>query len=111
MYDYYLGGKDNVAIDRETAEAALKNWPSGPIAARGNRGFLARPVGYLADEVRRRPATPLTGRIYRSVPVPYIVIDGGGWPPVLTDFAVEGRVRCRTTFLLSTPRASRTSLA
>ena len=35
----------------------------------------------------------------------------GGRPPVLTDFAAEGRVRCRTTFLLSTPRASRTSLA
>jgi hypothetical protein len=51
MYDYYLGGKDNFAIDRETAEAALKNWPSGPIAARENRGFLARSVSYLAGEV------------------------------------------------------------
>jgi preprotein translocase subunit SecD len=35
----------------------------------------------------------------------------GGRPPVLTDFAAEGRVRCRTTFLLSMPRASRTSRA
>jgi hypothetical protein len=35
----------------------------------------------------------------------------GGRPPVLSDFAVEGRVRCRTTFLLSMPRASRTSRA
>src|SRR6202035_3660818 len=51
MYDYYLGGKDNFAIDRETADAALKSWPSGPIAARENRGFLARSVGYLAGEV------------------------------------------------------------
>jgi len=51
MYDYYLGGKDNFAVDRETAELALQNWPSGPIAARENRGFLARAVSYLAGEV------------------------------------------------------------
>ncbi|MGH3264356.1 MAG: SAM-dependent methyltransferase, partial [Trebonia sp.] len=51
MYDYYLGGKDNFAIDRETAEAALKSWPTGPIAARENRGFLARAVRYLAGDV------------------------------------------------------------
>lgn len=50
MYDYYLGGKDNFAIDRETAEKALQSWPTGPIAARENRGFLARAVSYLVRE-------------------------------------------------------------
>src|SRR6266576_596146 len=50
MYDYYLGGKDNFAVDRETAEKALKSWPTGPIAARENRGFLARAVSYLVRE-------------------------------------------------------------
>lgn len=38
-------------MDRETAEGALQNWPSGPIAARANRGFLARAVSYLVGEV------------------------------------------------------------
>ena len=50
MYDYYLGGKDNFAVDRETAKKALQSWPSGPIAARENRGFLARAVSYLVRE-------------------------------------------------------------
>ena len=39
VYDYFVGGKDNFAVDRETAKKALKSWPTGPIAARENRGF------------------------------------------------------------------------
>jgi hypothetical protein len=50
MYDYYLGGKDNFAIDRETAERGLRNWPTGRIAARENRKFLGRAVRYLAGD-------------------------------------------------------------
>ena len=50
MYDYYLGGKDNFAVDREIAQKALKSWPTGPVAARENRGFLARAVSYLVRE-------------------------------------------------------------
>ena len=37
MYDYYLGGKDNFAIDRETVEAALKN--AGEFAEQQRPGF------------------------------------------------------------------------
>jgi hypothetical protein len=50
MYDYYLGGKDHFAIDRETAEIAMQSWPAVRIAVRENRKFLARAVRYLADE-------------------------------------------------------------
>jgi SAM-dependent methyltransferase len=50
MYDYYLGGKDNFAIDRETAELALRSWPGGRVAAQQNRKFLARAVEYLVGE-------------------------------------------------------------
>ena len=50
MYDYYLGGKDNFAADRETAERSLKSWPGGRTAARENRAFLGRAVRYLAGE-------------------------------------------------------------
>jgi len=50
MYDYYLGGKDHFAVDRETAEIAARDWPAVRIAVRENRKFLARVVNYLAGE-------------------------------------------------------------
>jgi len=50
IYDYYLGGKDNFAADRETAVKAMKAWPPIRMAARENRAFLGRAVRYLAEE-------------------------------------------------------------
>ena len=50
MYDYLLGGKDNFAIDRETAEAAVRSLPTLRAGVRENRKFLARAVRYLARE-------------------------------------------------------------
>jgi hypothetical protein len=51
MYDYYLGGKNHFAADRETAEKALRGWKSGRTGLRENRKFLGRAVRYLAGEV------------------------------------------------------------
>ncbi|WP_041939577.1 MULTISPECIES: SAM-dependent methyltransferase [Frankia] len=50
MYDYYLGGKDNYAADREAAEQALAVFPHLRTYARQNRAFLHRAVRYLAAE-------------------------------------------------------------
>src|SRR5215831_15087685 len=50
MYDYYLGGKDNFAADRETAQALMKIVPTIRAAARENRAFLGRAVRYLVAE-------------------------------------------------------------
>ena len=50
MYDYYIGGKNHFAADREVADAALSHWPSGRIGLRENRRFLGRAVRYLAEE-------------------------------------------------------------
>jgi hypothetical protein len=50
MYDYYLGGKNHFAADRETAEKGLATWQSGRLAARENRAFLGRAVRFLAAE-------------------------------------------------------------
>jgi hypothetical protein len=50
MYDYYLGGKDNYAADREAAEKALSVAPSGRRTARANRYFLMRAVVQMADQ-------------------------------------------------------------
>jgi SAM-dependent methyltransferase len=49
VYNYFLGGKDNFAIDREAAEASRNVMPEIVDSARGNRKFLARAVGFLRD--------------------------------------------------------------
>jgi hypothetical protein len=50
MYDYYLGGKNHFAADRETAEMGLATWRAGRVAARENRAFLGRAVRFLVAE-------------------------------------------------------------
>jgi hypothetical protein len=50
MYDYYLGGKNHFAADREAADKALSSWPAGRIGLRENRKFLGRAVRYLAED-------------------------------------------------------------
>lgn len=50
MYDYYLGGKDHYAIDREAAEQALGHIPRGREMVTENRRFLHRAVRFLAGE-------------------------------------------------------------
>jgi SAM-dependent methyltransferase len=50
MYDYFLGGKDHFAADRETADALLAKAPGTRTTARENRKFLGRAVRYLVAE-------------------------------------------------------------
>jgi hypothetical protein len=50
MYDYWLGGKDNFAADREAADRQARAIPQLPWLARQNRGFLQRAVDYCARE-------------------------------------------------------------
>jgi len=50
MYDYFIGGKDNFAADRETAEKMLAAVPGARTGARENRAFLGRAVRYLVEE-------------------------------------------------------------
>jgi hypothetical protein len=49
IYDYWLGGKDNFAIDRDAAEHALGLVPEMLDYARGNRQFMARATRFLCD--------------------------------------------------------------
>lgn len=48
MYDFYLGGKDNFAVDREAAQQFLEVFPDVAVAARANREFLVRSVQAMA---------------------------------------------------------------
>ncbi|MEU1017264.1 SAM-dependent methyltransferase [Streptomyces sp. NPDC005898] len=50
MYDYYLGGKDNYAVDRAACEELNKVVPSTRVLAINNRRFLQRAVRWLAQE-------------------------------------------------------------
>jgi hypothetical protein len=50
VYDYWLGGKDNFAADREVGEQTLRAYPDLALAVRGNRAFLGRAVRYLVGE-------------------------------------------------------------
>jgi hypothetical protein len=49
-YDYWLGGKDNFAADRESGDAIAAAFPTIRLAVRENRGFLRRAVAVLAEE-------------------------------------------------------------
>jgi hypothetical protein len=49
MYDFYLGGYHNFAIDRQAAEAVISAYPDFPVAMRANRAFLRRAVKFLAS--------------------------------------------------------------
>ena len=48
VYDYWLGGKDNFAVDREAAEQVIAAYPGILRDVRAQRAFLANAVRYLA---------------------------------------------------------------
>jgi hypothetical protein len=50
-YNYWLGGKDNFAADRESGDAVVALFPSIRTAAVENRYFLRRAVELLAGEL------------------------------------------------------------
>src|SRR6266700_5544443 len=50
VYDYFVGGKDNFAADREFAHKAMELAPKAPLAAQNNREFLRRVVRFLVRE-------------------------------------------------------------
>ena len=50
VYDFWLGGKDNYAADREAAEKVIATAPHVLASVRAQRAFLGRAVRYLVDE-------------------------------------------------------------
>ncbi|MCO6006513.1 SAM-dependent methyltransferase [Actinoallomurus purpureus] len=75
MYDYALGGKDNYAVDRETAERIFTAFPALRELVVANRGFLTRAVRFIADQGVRQfvdlgagiPTSPNVHEIAREV--------------------------------------------
>ena len=50
VYDYFLGGTDNFAADRELARQLVAIFPPIPLAARENKEFLDRVITWAAEE-------------------------------------------------------------
>jgi S-adenosyl methyltransferase len=54
VWNYWLGGKDNFAADREVGEAVRAMLPHVVVTAQADRGFLIRAVRFLAGEAGMR---------------------------------------------------------
>ena len=50
VWNYWLGGKDNFAVDRQVGDQVLQMLPSIVEQARADRAFLGRAVSHLAGE-------------------------------------------------------------
>jgi hypothetical protein len=50
VWNYWLGGKDNYAVDRATGDAVIAVYPQIKVNARESRKFLQRVVTFLAGE-------------------------------------------------------------
>jgi S-adenosyl methyltransferase len=75
MYDYYLGGMDNYAVDRAAAERVLGHAPFIRPTAEGNRDFHHRAVRTVVERGVRQfidigtgiPTSPNTHEVARAV--------------------------------------------
>ena len=54
VYNYWLGGKDNYAADRELAEKFIQADPKAVDGVRSNRAFLGRAVEFLVTQAGLR---------------------------------------------------------
>src|SRR5919199_1434918 len=50
MYDYFIGGFHNFAIDRAAAEYMINLYPDMPLLMQANRAFLRRAVKFFVQQ-------------------------------------------------------------
>jgi S-adenosyl methyltransferase len=93
VYDYWLGGKDNFAADREAAEQVIAVRPTIIRDIRANRALLRRAVRYLAAEAGIRqfldigtgiPTSPNVHEVVQGVALDARVVYVDNDPIVLT---------------------------
>jgi S-adenosyl methyltransferase len=94
-YDYWLGGKDNFAADRQSGDQIAAAFPDIVIAVQENRRFLRRVVTYLAEECGIRqfldigtglPTADNTHEIAQRIATPARVVYVDNDPLVLDTF-------------------------
>ncbi len=71
MYDYYLGGAHNFAVDRELAQQVLEHYPDGALLAQANRAYLHRAVRFLVSQGIRQfidvgSGIPTVGNVHET---------------------------------------------
>jgi S-adenosyl methyltransferase len=72
VYDYFLGGSHNFAVDRDMADQITKSMPEAIRVTHANRSFLRRAVHTLttleefASSSISAPASPLSVTCTRS---------------------------------------------
>ncbi|WP_203861445.1 SAM-dependent methyltransferase [Plantactinospora mayteni] len=105
-YDYWLGGKDNVAADRQSADQIAQVFPQIRTAVRENRRFLHRVVGFLTAEAGIHqfldigtglPASPNVHQVAQNIAPAARIVYVDNDPMVVT------HARARTT---STPQGA-----
>ena len=92
VYDYWLGGKDNFAADREAGDEAYVAYPDMPSSVRANRAFLRRAVRFMAESGIRQfldvgtglPSVNNTHEVAQSVSTDCRVLYVDNDPMVLT---------------------------
>ncbi|NYI06443.1 SAM-dependent methyltransferase [Allostreptomyces psammosilenae] len=92
VYDYWLGGKDNFASDREVAEKVIAALPEAKPFAQANRAFLGHAVRHVAERGIRQyldigpglPTANNTHEVARSVVPDAQVVYVDNDPIVLT---------------------------
>ncbi|TWP52226.1 hypothetical protein FKR81_11685 [Lentzea tibetensis] len=73
IYDYYLGGVHNFAVDRAFAKQAVRIEPELPLVSRANRAFLRRAVKHCHDAGVRQfldlgSGIPTCGSVHETAP-------------------------------------------
>ncbi|MBX6766473.1 MAG: SAM-dependent methyltransferase [Actinomadura rubrobrunea] len=102
MYDYYLGGQDNYAADREAAEKSLAIAPELRLLARENRAFLQRAVRHLVNAGIRQFLDLGAG-----LPTQRNVHQVAHAPPDVAVHAIRAACTARSTVAISTASPSR----
>jgi hypothetical protein len=66
VYDYFMGGSDNFAADRELGERLISLIPSTPVSLRENRAFIGLAVAWAAS--LNEPACLIMGSLLHFFP-------------------------------------------
>jgi hypothetical protein len=120
-YDYWLGGKDNFAADRESGDAVEARFPTIRLGVRENRWFMCRAVDFAARQEGIRqyldigtgiPTSPNTHQIAQEADPAARIVYADNDPLVLTHARalMTGTPRGATAYLEADLREPRSIL-
>ena len=81
IWNYWLGGKDNDPVDRETGDEYRAIYPEIVDVAGASRQFLSRAVRYLAGEAQVRQFLDIGTGLPTVDNTHEVAPTGSWWPP------------------------------